>query len=75
MTFDPLLLIGIAVFVVLIAWFLFGRKKAAPEAPDQAQDIAPESTNASVVAEVVEPVSFFKALSRSRSQLSNSLKG
>ena len=70
MTFDPLLLVGVAVFVALVAWFVFGRKKAASEEPKQTQDNAPESTNhAPVTVEVAEPVSFFKALSRSRSQL------
>ncbi|NCV51039.1 MAG: signal recognition particle-docking protein FtsY [Gammaproteobacteria bacterium] len=75
MTFDPLLLVGVAVFVALVAWFVFGRKKAASEEPKQTQDNAPESTNhAPATVEVAEPVSFFKALSRSRSQLSSSLK-
>ena len=75
MTFDPLLLVGVAVFVALVAWFVFGRKQAASEEPKQTQDNVPDSTNhASVAIEVAEPVSFFKALSRSRSQLSSSLK-
>jgi len=75
MTFDPLLLVGVAVFVALVAWFVFGRKKAASEEPKQTQDNAPESTNhAPATVEVAEPVSFFKALSRSRAQLSSSLK-
>ena len=75
MTFDPLLLVGVGVFVALVAWFVFGRKKAASEEPKQTKDSAPESTNHTpVTVEVGEPVSFFKALSRSRSQLSSSLK-
>ena len=75
MTFDPLLLVGVAVFVALVAWFVFGRKQAASEEPKQTQDNVPDSTNhASVPVEVAEPVGFFKALSRSRTQLSSSLK-
>ncbi len=75
MTFDPLLLVGVAIFVALVVWFLFGRKKATSEEPKQPQDNALESTNhAPVTVEVAEPVSFFRALSRSRSQLSSSLK-
>lgn len=75
MIFDPLLLIGVAVFAAFVAWFVFGRKKSTPESSDQPQDTAREPTDLPVVDEVVEPVSFFKALSRSRSQLSTSLKG
>ena len=75
MTFDPPLLVGVAIFVALVVWFLFGRKKATSEEPKQPQDNALESTNhAPVTVEVAEPVSFFRALSRSRSQLSSSLK-
>ncbi|MAW57931.1 MAG: signal recognition particle-docking protein FtsY [Oceanospirillales bacterium TMED33] len=75
MTFDPLLLVGVAIFVALVVWFLFGRKKAISEEPKQPQDNALESMNhAPVTVENAEPVSFFRALSRSRSQLSSSLK-
>jgi fused signal recognition particle receptor len=75
MTFDPLLLVGVAVFVALVVWFVFGRKQTASEEPKQTQDNVPDSTNhASVTVEVAEPVGFFKALSRSRTQLSSSLK-
>ena len=62
MTFDPLLLVGVAVFVALVAWFVFGRKKAASGEPKQTLDSKPESTHyTSVTVEVAEPVSFFKA--------------
>lgn len=74
MTFDPLLLIGVATFTALIFWFVLGRKKETPEQPAQTQDSAPEVTDTPAISEVAEPVSFFSALARSRSQLSSSLK-
>ena len=74
MTFDPLLLIGVAAFTALIVWFVLGRKKEKPEQPAQTQDSAPEVTDTPDISEVAEPVSFFSALARSRSQLSSSLK-
>ena len=74
MTFDPLLLIGVATFTALIFWFVLGRKKETPEQPAQTQDSAPEVTDIPAISEVAEPVSFFSALARSRSQLSSSLK-
>ena len=74
MTFDPLLLIGVAAFTALIVWFVLERKKQTPEQPAQTQDSAPEVTDTPAISEVAEPVSFFSALTRSRSQLSSSLK-
>ena len=74
MTFDPLLLIGVATFTALIFWFVLGRKKETPEQPAQTQDSASEVTDTPAISEVAEPVSFFSALARSRSQLSSSLK-
>ena len=74
MTFDSLLIIGVAVFTALIVWFVLGRKKETPEQPAQTQDSAPEVTDTPAISEVAEPVSFFSALARSRSQLSSSLK-
>ena len=74
MTFDPLLLIGVATFTALIFWFVLGRKKETPEQPAQTQDSAPEVTDTPAISELAEPVSFFSALARSRSQLSSSLK-
>ena len=74
MTVDPVLLIGVLVLAVLVAWFLFGRKNKASDDTTQTAKPRASATEQVRATEISEPASFFSALARSRSQLSTSLK-
>jgi fused signal recognition particle receptor len=74
MTVDPVLLIGVLVLVVLVVWFVFGRKNKVPDDATQAAKPSASVTEQVRATEASEPASFFSALARSRSQLSTSLK-
>jgi len=74
MTFDPVLLIGVLVLVVLIVWFGFGRKNNAPDEATQTVKPSESVTEHVTTTEAPKRASFFSALARSRSQLSTSLK-
>ncbi|MDG1157395.1 MAG: signal recognition particle-docking protein FtsY, partial [Litorivicinaceae bacterium] len=74
MTVDPVLLIGVLVLVVLVVWFVFGRKNKVPDDATQAAKPSASVIEQVRATEASEPASFFSALARSRSQLSTSLK-
>ena len=74
MTVDPVLLIGVLVLAVLVAWFVFGRKNKASDDTTQTTKPSASATEQVRATGISEPASFFSALARSRSQLSTSLK-
>ena len=75
MLFDSLLLIGAAIVVAIAYWLLIGRKKNMPEQADRPDGKEQELVEEPIATKPAEPTSFFSALSRSRVQLSSSLKG
>ena len=75
MLFDSLLLIGAAIVVAIAYWLLIGRKKNMPEQADRPDGKEQELVEEPIATKPAEPTSFFRALSRSRVQLSSSLKG
>ena len=72
---DLFLLIGFAIVVAVAYWLLIGRKQNMPERADRIDGKEQGFVEESVATKPAEPTSFFRALSRSRVQLSSSLRG
>ena len=75
MLFDSFLLVGFAIVVAVAYWLLIGRKENMPEQADRIHGKEQGFVKESVATKPAEPTSFFRALSRSRVQLSSSLRG
>jgi fused signal recognition particle receptor len=75
MLFDSLLLIGSVILVAVAYWLVLRRKETMPEQADRTRGKEQELVEESIATKPAEPTSFFRALSRSRVQLSSSLRG
>ena len=75
MLLDSLLLLGFAIVFAVTYWLLIGRKKNTLEQADRAHGKEQELEGEAVATKPAEPTSFLRALSRSRVQLSSSLRG
>ncbi|HBX27554.1 MAG TPA: signal recognition particle-docking protein FtsY [Gammaproteobacteria bacterium] len=75
MLFDPLLLIGLALVLAVACWLLIRRKENTPEQTHSIHGSEREAVAKRAAIGLAEPTSFFKGLSRSRAQLSSSLRG
>lgn len=58
MTVDPVLLIGVLVLAVLVAWFVFGRKNKASDDTTQTAKPSASATEQVRATEISEPASF-----------------
>ena len=75
MLFDLLLFFGLATLVAVASWFLIRQKEHMPEKTYRADGKEQEVVKEPTAAQPYEPTSYFRALSRSRAQLSSSLRG
>ncbi len=74
MLFDLFLFVGLAIVVSLASWLLIARKKTLRGQIYRTQSKGQEGLDESIATKLAEPTSYFKALSRSRAQLSSSLR-
>ena len=74
MLFDSLLLFGLATLVAVASWFLIRQKKYMPEQTYRADGKEQEVVKEPIATQLSKPTSYFRALSRSRAQLSSGLR-
>ena len=74
MLFDSLLLFGLAILVAVASWLLIRKKENTLEQTYRTDGREQEVVKEAIATQLSEPTSYFSALSRSRAQLSSSLR-